>query len=83
MSLPNRDPNFTLADLEMAARKFAEAGHAYFEACCKAGMSGAVIWLLSTDGSLVLFTRGEYRDVLMRNIQEIGPSRFFGTTDEG
>lgn len=79
MSIPRRDPNFTMKDLQKAAEKFRDAGFAYWEAMNKAGVpSGAIAWVKSDDGSLVLYTRGEYLDVLLTNIPGIGPTTFFG-----
>lgn len=80
MSLPRRDPNFTMADLEKAGEKFLAAGQEYFDAFHKAGGSGAVIWLGAEDGKLAIFTRGEYRHVLMSNIDQIGQTKLFGAT---
>ena len=42
-----------------------------------AGAQGAVKWLTGDDGSLVIYTRGEYRDTLMRNIGEVGNKEHF------
>lgn len=78
MSLPRRDPVFTMADLHAEATKFLAAGHAYFEAAHKAGIGGAVIWTEDTEHGLVIFTRGEYRETLLRNIPELGPVVQYG-----
>lgn len=45
----------------------------------KAKVNGAVKWLEGEDGSLLIFTRGEYRDKLMANIDAYGcePVKFF------
>lgn len=83
MSVPRKDLNFTVADLKKAADKFHAAGKAYWEAAHKAGIDGAVVWLTMDDGSLLIFTRGEYEHVLMKNIHEVGgPSISFGATAE-
>ena len=78
MSIPRRDPNFTMADLADVGDRFLKAGRDYWEAAHKAGVDGAVIWLTSTDGEMVIFTRGEYRLTLLSNIDRIGPARDFG-----
>jgi hypothetical protein len=82
MSLPKEDPNFTMAELRTAGTAFVEAGKAYWEAMQKAGMHGAVSWLQSTEGSLVIFTRGEYRERLLRNVHEVGPVYHFGSAQD-
>lgn len=33
--------------------------------------SSAVRWLEDTDGKVIIFTRGEYRDTLLRNIDKL------------
>lgn len=60
MSRLPKDPNFTVSDLKEAANKFHAAGKEYFDAASKAGISGAVVWLTMDDGSMLIFTRGEY-----------------------
>lgn len=42
------------------------------------GISGAVIWLTGVDGEMVIVTRGEYKETLLRNIEYRGPSKSFG-----
>ncbi len=42
------------------------------------GISGAVIWLKGSDGAMVIVTRGEYREQLLRNIENRGPAVHFG-----
>lgn len=79
MSIPKRDPSFTMAELEAAGTAFLEAGKAYWEAMQKAGIGGAVSWLEGNEGGLVIFTRGEYRECLLRNVHEIGPVYHFGS----
>lgn len=78
MSLPKRDPNFTMKQLHEEAKKFIDAGKSYFEAAHKAGIGGAVIWYEDTNEGLVLFTRGEYRQQLLQNIPMHGPAVHFG-----
>lgn len=83
MSFPHKDPSFTLDQLKEVGQLFLEAGQNYFDACCKAGMSGAVIWLTAEDGKTCIFTRGEYRQRLINNIDQLGQTVYFGAmTDE-
>lgn len=83
MSIPRKDPNFTMEDLRKAADKFREAGLEYWEATHKAGIpSGAVVWIQCEDGAFCLFTRGEYRHVLLKNIDALGPTMMFGVTKD-
>lgn len=68
-----RDPNFTMKDLQKAADKFLAAGQEYKDATQKAGLNvGAVIWYENSHKGLCVFTRGEYRDTILRNIPEVG-----------
>lgn len=57
--------------LEDQCRALHEAGHDLFKARRKEGLGGAVCWVEYGDGTVVIFTRGEYRETLMRNIDEI------------
>lgn len=82
MSIPRRDPNFTMADLEKVGERFLEAGLAYWEAMHKAGIDGAISWLQDRDGALVLYTRGEYRDLLLNNVERLGEVYSFGSGGE-
>jgi len=72
MSIPKPDPAFTTEQLREAGHRFIEAGRAYWEAMHKAGIGGALAWYESENG-LVIFTRGEYRQTLLKNIPEVGP----------
>lgn len=56
---------------EAAADALLQAAHVFWKSEREAGMPGAVKWLTADDGSLLIFTRGEYRDALMRNIDEV------------
>jgi len=81
MSIPRRDPNFTYEQLREAAAEFGDAGQRYWEATHKAGMNvGAIVWCQDTDGRLAIFTRGEYREQLMRNIERLAPVFLFGAS---
>ena len=40
--------------------------------------NGAVQWVEDTDGRLIIFTRGEYKQALMKNVHDLGkPVEFF------
>ena len=78
MSIPKRDPAFTMSDLAVVGDKLLQAGRDYWAAAQKAGVEGAVIWLTSDNGEMVIFTRGEYRYTLLSNIDRIGPCRSYG-----
>lgn len=64
----NTEPD---GDLKVAARVLLDAARAYFAAYTNAGLRGAVVWVEDTDGRLVLLTRGEYRDELMRGVHRL------------
>lgn len=75
------------AERYAAAQALLDAAHAFWKACQKEGQYGAVQWLQGTDGALVVFTRGEYKDRLMHNIDmlpsQLGKIHFFGETMPG
>lgn len=80
MSIPKRDPNFTMADLQVAADKFLAAGQEYWNACRKAGLDvGSVTWIEDSSKGMAIFTRGEYRDALLQNIPELGQVYHLGS----
>lgn len=54
-----------------AAQKLLDAAHEFWSACYEEGQYGAVQWLTGTDGELVIFTRGEYRERLLSNIDTL------------
>ena len=68
----------TNAELRMVGEDLLEAARRYWEAAHRHGVSGAVIWLQGMDGRLVIVTRGEYKETLMRNIDHLGPAYMFG-----
>lgn len=82
MSIPRRDPNFKMSELQKLGDEFIKAGQAYWEAMQKAGMGGALAWIEDSHQGLVIFTRGEYRDTLLRNIPEIGPIYQLGSATD-
>lgn len=68
----------TMDELNAEAVLFLAAGKRYWEAAHKAGISGAVIWLKDTDGFGCVFTRGEYVQRIVQNIEGQGPTKYFG-----
>jgi len=82
VSIPRIDPSVTIGDLQAAADRFRDAGLEYWEMLhkCEAtarNTAGAVVWLTDADGSMVIFTRGEYRERLMMNIDRIPGNKAF------
>ena len=71
-----------------AGQELLDAAYRFWDACHQEGQYGAVQWLTGTNGELVIFTRGEYRDRLMSNIDtlpNVEKIHFFGEsmpTDE-
>jgi hypothetical protein len=51
-----------------AGQKLMDVAYEFWEACHEEGQYGAVQWLTGTNGELLIFTRGEYREHLMTNI---------------
>ena len=82
MSIPRRDPHFTMEQLREVGDRFLKVGYEYWEALHKAGIGGACAWVEDNEKGLVIFTRGEYRDTLLRNIPELGPVHQFGSAGE-
>ena len=73
-------------ELNGAAEKLLEAAHAYYKAMQKKQLAGGCIWLTDKDGAMVVFTRGEFKNQLLRNIETGLPferSYSFGTTGDG
>lgn len=56
-------------ELKKSAAALLAAGHAYFQEMRKRNLAGGCIWLTDMDGAMVIFTRGEYRDRLLHNIE--------------
>ena len=66
---------------KIAAQKLLNAAHDFWADCHDEGQYGAVQWLTGTMGELIIFTRGEYRDQLMMNIDALPNAEkmhFFG-----
>ena len=58
-------------ELRSKADAMLKASAEYWEAYHKAGLRGAVVWVEATDGQLVVMTRGEYKDIIMQNIEPL------------
>lgn len=56
-------------ELKDAAEKLLEASHRYYDLMRRHGLAGGCVWLTSQSGAMVIFTRGEYRERLLRNIE--------------
>jgi hypothetical protein len=56
-------------ELKACGQALLDAAHAYFKLMRKRGLAGGCVWLTAMDGSMVVFTRGEYRDRLLYNIE--------------
>lgn len=65
-----------------AANELLRAAHAFWKIERESGMPSAVKWITGDDGSMVIFTRGEYRDQLMRNITELPGEGVYRFTKE-
>ena len=48
------------------------AAQEWWEASKRANVHGAVKWLDSEEGALLIYTRGEYKDALLENIHKLG-----------
>jgi hypothetical protein len=61
------------ADTERQAtgQALLDAAAAFWSACHKERQYGAVQWLTGTAGELLIYTRGEYREQLMANIEKL------------
>lgn len=56
-------------ELQSAAEKLLEAAHAYYKIMQKKDLAGGCIWLTDKDGAMVVFTRGEFKNQLLHNIE--------------
>ena len=54
------------------AEKLLETAMEFWIACNDEGQYGAVQWLIGETGELIIYTRGEYKDRLMENIDKLG-----------
>lgn len=63
------------SELHTAAKKF-------WKLQDKVTGSGAVKWVTFADGSVLIFTRAEYKDQLMNNIPSLGKTTNFANYEE-
>lgn len=56
-------------ELGEAAETLLAAARAYYKVMQKKRISGGCIWLTDKDGAMVVFTRGEYKNQLLYNIE--------------
>lgn len=82
MNIPKVDANYTVEQLHKDAQEFLTAGLKFWEGRAKAGMSGATAWYKDSNKGMVIFTRGEYSDLLVSNIEHQGPIYSFGSSIE-
>ena len=68
------------AGLRQAAERLIAAAEAYWTAYQRALGHNAVVWLTDTDGRLVIFTRSEYRQTLLANIDHVREEHRFAAT---
>lgn len=67
-----------MKELMECGQRLLDAALEYRALANKYGVEGSVIWLKGTEGEMVIVTRGEYRDQLLRNITERGSTLSFG-----
>lgn len=79
MSIPRRR-DVSEEELRQAGQTLLDAAYAYWKVMQEAGMGGALFWLDDAAGKTVLFTRGEYRATLLRNVDQL---RWEGGNDDG
>ncbi len=60
------------SELDRLGRELLDAALAYRAEFGKWNMLSAVVWASYPTGQLVIVTRGEYRDLIMENIESIG-----------
>lgn len=56
-------------ELKTAAEAWLKASHDYYDLMRRRGLAGGCIWLTSQSGAMVIFTRGEFRERLLHNIE--------------
>lgn len=56
-------------ELQEAAQRLLDGAYSYFKLMQKRGLSGGCIWLTDIHGAMIIFTRGEYKDRLLYNIE--------------
>lgn len=71
-------------ELQAAAETLLESAHAYFKVMQKKHLAGGCIWLTDKDGAMVVFTRGEFKNQLLHNIEtrfDVGRAYSFGVAE--
>jgi hypothetical protein len=65
---------------QVAGQKLLNTALEFWKACHAEGQDGAVQWLTGSNGELIIFTRMEYRDQLMKNVHSLSGQveHFFG-----
>lgn len=56
-------------ELTASAEKLLAVAHEYYGLMRKRGLAGGCIWLTDASGAMIVFTRGEYKDRLLYNIE--------------
>ena len=59
------------AELKIKGQELIDAAYEFWRVHQRLAGPRAVVWVESADGHFVLFTRGEYRDVILRNIEPL------------
>lgn len=60
------------SEIGQCGKRLLQAAADYWDSYQKHATAGtAVVWLQSENGAMVVFTRGEYKDVLMRNMESL------------
>ena len=81
-SIPRVDPSYTVAMLQADGKAFLRAGRKFWEGRAKCGMPGAIAYYKDSALGMVIFTRGEYGQHLLNNIEAQGPVYIFGSSKE-
>ena len=63
--------------LREAADKLLAAAYDYWKAFQREQHRAAVLWLQDSDGKVLIFTRGEYRERLMAAVDRLGEPLYF------
>jgi hypothetical protein len=57
--------------LQTAGQKLLDSAYEYWQEYQRSIGNSAVVYLKDTNGRMVVFTRGEYREALMENIESV------------
>ena len=58
-----------------AGQKLLDAAQEFWDACHEEGQYGAVQWLEGTNNELIVYTRSEYRQQLLSNINGLSSAK--------